>query len=53
MPLDNHKGDTKWEYIFDSHGVLPDIGATGTLLRLSLLTKRMQIQAVNVDLLHF
>ena len=20
MPLDNHKGDTKWEYIFDSHG---------------------------------
>ena len=31
MPLDNHKGDTKWEYIFDSQ-VLPDIGATGTLL---------------------
>ena len=46
MPLDNHKGDTKWEYIFD-------IGATGTLLRLSLLTTRMQIQAVKVDLLHF
>ena len=20
MPLDNHKGDTKWEYIFDSQG---------------------------------
>ena len=20
MPLDNHKGDTKWQYIFDSQG---------------------------------
>ena len=20
MPLDNHKGDSKWEYIFDSQG---------------------------------
>ena len=41
------------ESIYLTLRVLADIGATGTLLRLSLLTTRMQIQAVKVDLLHF
>ena len=45
--------ETPNESIYLTHRVLPDIGATGTLLRLSLLTTRMQIQAVKVDLLHF
>ena len=45
--------ETPNESIYLTHRVLPDIGATGTLLRLSLLTTRIQIQAVKVDLLHF
>ena len=45
--------ETPNESIYLTHRVLPDIGATGALLRLSLLRARMQIQAVKVDLLHF
>ena len=45
--------ETPNESIYLTHRVLPDTGATGTLLRLSLLTTRIQIQAVKVDLLHF
>ena len=45
--------ETPNESIYLTYRVLPDISATGTLLRLSLLTTRMQIQAVNVDLFHF
>ena len=45
--------ETPNESIYLTHRVLPDIGATSTLLTLSLLTTRMQIQAVKVDLLHF
>ena len=45
--------ETPNESIYLTHRVLPDIGATDTLLRLSLLTTRIQIQAVKVDLLHF
>ena len=47
------KKETPNESIYLTHRVLLDIGATGTLLRLSLLTTRMQIQGVKVDLLHF
>ena len=45
--------ETPNKSIYLTHMVLPDIAATGTLLRLSLLTTRRQIQAVKVDLLHF
>ena len=42
--------ETPNESIYLTHMVLPDIGATGTLLKLSLLTTQMQIQGVKVDL---
>ena len=45
--------ETPNESIYLTHRVLAGIDATGTLLRLSLLTTRMQIQAVKVDLLDF
>ena len=45
--------ETPNESIYLTHRVLPDIGATGVLLKLSLLTTQMHIQAVKVDLLHF
>ena len=57
--------ETPNESIYLTHRVLPDTGATGTILaeqvadvlekfkRLSLLTTRIQIQAVKVDLLHY
>ena len=45
--------ETPNKSIYLTHRVLPDIGATSTLLRLSLLTTQIQIQAVKVDLLHF
>ena len=32
MPLDNHKGDDQYESIYLTHRVLPDTGATGTVL---------------------